>query len=590
MPKPKEEKAKEQTQEEEVKKIPLSKVIYTEIDDEVSSIYDRVKSKKTKEVFVVVPLRSILFQSIINVKILKRKTDEIDKKLSFITKDKSGIYFANQCKIPVYNTMGEKKKIKDVRDLSKQEEIKFRSGRPQKISKEKISISEITAKSDKAPMSVRVNDFLHQFWKQGKKKKQKKTMLTSSAHRGTMLTLTAGSVLLLFLIAYIALPNATITLKPNSVPIEQAVNITFADFEKNEELLRTRPNRVLPSYIVNPGILEKTTEYNATGNDAGGSNARGLVKITNRTDREFPLVTRTRFQTDEGLIFRSQGFIVVPAAKGENVPGTIELGVVADESDINNVPIGDKGNIAQNTKLFIPGLTSVSREEIFAEAVEGFTGGITSKDKIVTQRDIDGAKEFVKKELVRDIPGMLKTYVDKKNAENNLGLTLLNDSRAINIGDIEIVLDESIVGQKMNSFNVTARVEAIGVSFDREAFLQLLRDHIELRKSPDKELTKIDDEGVTYRVIKNDEENSLIDITATIKGVEQYELSQDKQSGVKLIKKIREHVAGMQITEAKKYIENLPEVESVEIKAWPFWAPTIPSVADNIKILVDGTK
>ena len=589
MPKPNEEKAKETTQEEEVKKIPLSKVIYTEIDDEVSSIFDRIKSKKTKEVFIVVPLRSILFQSIINVKILKRKTDEIGKNLAFITKDKSGIYFANQCNVPVYNTMGEKKQIKDMKDLNKQEEIKFRSGRPQKISKEKISISEITAKSDKAPMSVRLQDLLHQFWKTGKKKKQKKHMLVTSAHRGTMLTLTAGSVLLLFLIAYIALPNATITLKPNSVPIEQAVNITLADFEQNEELLRTRPTRVLPSYPVNPGILEKTITYNATGNDASGSNARGLIKITNKTDREFPLVTRTRFQTDEGLIFRSQGFITVPPARGENVPGTIELGVVADEADINNVPIGDKGNIAANTKMFIPGLTSVNREEIFAEAVEGFAGGVTSKDKIVTDRDIEGSKEFVKKELLRDLPELLKAYVDKKNAENNLGLTLLNDSRAINIGEVEVILDESIKGQKMNNFTVTARVEAQGISFDREEFLKLLRDHIELRKSPDKTLTKVDDEGVTYRVIKNDEENSLIDITDTIKGVEEYELSYDKQSGVRLIKKIREHVAGMQITEAKKYIENLPEIESVEIKAWPFWAPTIPSVADNIKIIVDGT-
>jgi hypothetical protein len=589
MPQPNKENAKEATTEEEVKKIPLSKVIYTEIDDEVSSIFDRIKSKKTKEVFIVIPLRSILFQSIINVKILKRKADEIGKEIAFITKDKSGIYFANQSKVPVYNTMGEKKRIKDMKDLNTQEEIKFRSGRPQRISKEKISISEITAKSDIAPMSVRLQDYLHQFWKTGKKKKQKKTMLTSSAHRGTMLTLTAGSVLLLFLIAYIALPNATITLKPNSVPIEQAINITLADFVVNEELLRTRPTRVLPSYPVNPGILEKTITYNATGNDASGSNARGLIRVVNTTDREFSLITRTRFQTDEGIVFRSQGFIKVPPSKGENVPGTIELGVVADESDINNVPIGDKGNIAAGTKLFISGLTSVTREEVYVEAVEGFIGGVTSKDKIVTQRDIDGSKEFIKKELLRDLPAMMKEYVSKKNTENNLGLTLLNDSKAIDIGEVEVFLDESIIGQKMNSFTVTARVEAKGISFDREEFLNLLEEHIELRKSPDKTLTKVDKEGVTYRVIRTDFENALIDITATIKGVEQYELSKDKQSGIRLIKKIQEHVAGMQIAEAEKYIENLPEIESTIIKAWPFWAPTVPSVSDNIKIIVDGT-
>ena len=34
----------------------------------------------------------------------------------------------------------------------------------------------------------------------------------------------------------------------------------------------------------------------------------------------------------------------------------------------------------------------------------------------------------------------------------------------------------------------------------------------------------------------------------------------------------------------KKHIQNLPEVNSVEIKIWPSWSPTIPSLPENIRI------
>ena len=53
--------------------ISAKKVVYIEIDDEVTSVYDRIKNLKIKHIYLVVPRRSVLFQSIVNLKILKRK-------------------------------------------------------------------------------------------------------------------------------------------------------------------------------------------------------------------------------------------------------------------------------------------------------------------------------------------------------------------------------------------------------------------------------------------------------------------------------------------------------------------------------------
>ena len=52
---------------------------------------------------------------------------------------------------------------------------------------------------------------------------------------------------------------------------------------------------------------------------------------------------------------------------------------------------------------------------------------------------------------------------------------------------------------------------------------------------------------------------------------------------MRLLEKIKEHIAGKNIEEAKLYIQNLPEINKVEIDIWPVWSPTIPSIPDNIE-------
>ncbi len=55
------------------------------------------------------------------------------------------------------------------------------------------------------------------------------------------------------------------------------------------------------------------------------------------------------------------------------------------------------------------------------------------------------------------------------------------------------------------------------------------------------------------------------------------------ENGQRLIEKIKEHIVGKDIEQAKNYIQNLPEINKVEIDSWPAWAPTIPNLPDNIE-------
>ena len=62
-------KQSEKKADDETKVVPPKKVVYAEIDDEVTTLYDKVKQTNTKGIYIVVPKRAILFQSLVNLQI-----------------------------------------------------------------------------------------------------------------------------------------------------------------------------------------------------------------------------------------------------------------------------------------------------------------------------------------------------------------------------------------------------------------------------------------------------------------------------------------------------------------------------------------
>ena len=113
--------------------------------------------------------------------------------------------------------------------------------------------------------------------------------------------------------------------------------------------------------------------------------------------------------------------------------------------------------------------------------------------------------------------------------------------------------------------------------------LDMLKSELLLKKSSRKELLRINEDSTSYRIFEWNDQSGKIKLTANIKGIEQFSIDPDKESGQKLLQKIRDHIAGKDIDAAKSFIQNLPEVNKVEIDSWPAWAPTVPNIPDNIE-------
>lgn len=68
----------------------MHQTFYIDIDEEITSIIERLRKSKAREVVIVVPKRALLIQSIINLKLLKKEADEFNKKIIIVTQDKFG--------------------------------------------------------------------------------------------------------------------------------------------------------------------------------------------------------------------------------------------------------------------------------------------------------------------------------------------------------------------------------------------------------------------------------------------------------------------------------------------------------------------
>ena len=85
--------------------------IYIDIDDEITGIIDKLHRSAGKVVALVLPKRAGAFQSIVNMKLLKRAADSSKKNLVLITTEAGLLPLAGAAGIHVAKTLSSKPEI-----------------------------------------------------------------------------------------------------------------------------------------------------------------------------------------------------------------------------------------------------------------------------------------------------------------------------------------------------------------------------------------------------------------------------------------------------------------------------------------------
>ena len=562
----------------------LKKVVYVEIDEEITSIYDRIKKSKQKEIFLVVPRKAILFQSVVNLRILNSKLGGEGKKLVLITTDRMGRHLAEQIGISVYNQI-EVEEIKAPQEDNPKMRIEPIQARrnevlkdlPRRFTEKKITIGEL----------------IKQFRDQDKKGKKGSGDAMSSfnfvrPNRKLLALILVISIGLFMLISYIAFPGATVYIRPKFDNIDHTVNITLADKRKNQTLLsQNEPHIIASEQVVT--VTKQTKVFNTTSKLFNGVNAKGKIKVINNSEDEWQLKKETRFQTEEGIIFRIKESITVPPKvtdeQGNSKQGEYLVAVEADPMDLYDNPAGDRGNIGPS-KFIIPALSSYNQKLIWGESSEPMAGGVTSFQKIVQKEDIEAAKKQIEDNLILMAKDDLHSYIEEMNKLNHTNLVLLDDRRYLKTELQDLRISEDLEGSYKDQFEVFAKIKAEGVAYDFDQLFALLKKELKTRTHPDMRIRdeSINPDTMSYEVVNEDTDLGQIKITATIKGIEEYVIDPGMEAGFRFSEKLKEKVLGLSAEEAEDYINNMSEVDAVKIKLWPIWLSSMPRIPENIDI------
>ena len=585
------------------------KIIFIEIDDEITTILSKIEKAKTERVALVFPEKALIFESSINLKLLAERLKEFKKDVQVVTKDKVGKKLLEKANLVFYETPARKLpkrgKMIDKQPIVRVQKLKPTSGllKPYRTVSKKFSLTELIAEEEKkkkttsakktdAGKELQLGSNEFRMWSE--------KLINLTIKRRNFLLFLIGAIGLFLTISYIALPSATIKIRPASNIIEKTTNLILVGKEKKKQLHGPERAHAITTFPVET-IIERSEIFPVTGAIFTGTNSSGKIKIYNERLKPWILIENTRFQTEGQIIFRINEKIEVPGSTyamirdedgkltREKVPGTLLMDVVADEMDVGGKIAGDRGNITKGSSLILPALDPTSQKILYAEVYENFTGGLTETYDILTEEDVETAAQKLKERIEESVEEEFKIFVAQQNTTKGLHLVLLDDEKFIDYKILELSLPKDEIGKPLKSFTASVKMQIRGIAYDEEEFFRVLENELKSKVHPQKHLVTIDRNSMTYHFVKSDSvagDLNRIKLAATMKGIEEFDLRQDSKEGYSLIKRIRSNILGKNSDETKYFIQNMEEVNNVDIRIWPFWSSNIPALDSNIKFRI----
>ncbi|MEI6144553.1 MAG: hypothetical protein WCP91_03060, partial [Candidatus Berkelbacteria bacterium] len=87
----------------------MSKLIYLETDEEITDVIDKISKVEDRSVSLVIPRGSTLANSIVNLKLLVKRSKALKKEVALVTNDNIAHNLASQIGLPVYESIDDAK-------------------------------------------------------------------------------------------------------------------------------------------------------------------------------------------------------------------------------------------------------------------------------------------------------------------------------------------------------------------------------------------------------------------------------------------------------------------------------------------------
>lgn len=552
--------------------------IYIDIDEEITGIIDKVRGSSGKIVALVLPKRASAFQSIVNMKLLKRSADNAKKNLVLITTEASLMPLAGAVGLHVAKTPQSKPEIPVAPVIDDGTEETIDEAAPEVFSAAAVAnrpVGELASQmppdsddmetleldeDDEAALATGAPLLAADAAAKTKKPKKNSKLAVPNFERFRLL-LVLGVVGLILLItglvfALSVLPKAEIAVKTNSSNVNVGLNLVLDTAAKEPDIASS----TLPAKLVSQQKTS-TQQAPATGQRNNGERASGDVRITNCSEEDEVSIPAGTGVSSNGLTFITQKtltFKLSGKTKTSCIPVDGETSgivpVVAQTGGANyNLPAGSTFTVAASS-----GMTAASPE--------AFTGGTDNIVKTVTQADIDAAKQkvtaaegSVKQDLRKQLQGDGLLAITSTYTAGNPSAT--NSAEAGTVADSVTVTS-------------TTTYTMFGV---KEADLQKLVK-ADIESQIDKTKQDILNQGIDQAVYK------VTNRTDTVAEVA-FETVATAGPDIK-VDELKKLVAGKKGGDIKSLLQNNPGVTDVQVHLSPFWVTSVPKKTEKITITI----
>lgn len=558
--------------------------IYVDIDDEITSIIDKVRASSSKVVALVLPKRATVLQSVVNMKLLKRTADDAKKNLVLVTSEAGLMPLAGSVGLHVASTPTSKPSIPPAPEAPSDEPENIdepldivdgnttdasgefdpaaaagvsvgelaSAGKPSKIVPsnidEDIEMDEETEAEGEAATVAAVAP---------KPKKNKKLKVPNFDSFRNRLLLGAGVLALLivaWIFAFVVLPKATVTIHTDTSTIPSNLNLTLDTGAKALD----PASKVVPATAATEQ-KSYSQQTAATGQQNNGTKATGSAKFNQSVCA--PNLGQQPADIPTGSSVSSGGNTYITQENGTYSFVKFVGGNCAQYSS-NNISITAlKGGTNYNTAS---GATFSGPSG--ASGTGSASGGTDNITKVVSQSDIDSAKSKISAQDTTSVKNQLVTDLQAKGLQA-ISTTFL-------AGDPQITTSAK-AGDAADTVTVTEAISYTMLGVKHSDLKALVVENVTGQLDKGKQV--ILDDGVA-----NAKFSQATPATTTNASVA---MQAKSVAGPQInIADLKKQIAGKKSGDIKDMIKQTPGVTAVDVKYSPFWVSSTPKKPAKITV------
>ncbi|HSX28284.1 MAG TPA: hypothetical protein VLF60_02435 [Candidatus Saccharimonadales bacterium] len=522
-------------------------IIYIDVEDDLTAIIEKIKKSGASIIALVPPRRLGVLQSVVNLKLLKRAADEVDKKAVLITSDQSLMSLTAGIGLPIARNLQSRPEIvPENPEESAEPDIIEGQAMTDATPEEPQDDNVIAPSAGPAAASPRAV-------KPKKPKSTKKFKVPNfESFRKRILLIGGGLVLLIgFLVwAVMYAPKATVVVKAQTQKVHGKIDATV-----DSDASKTDANAKAFKGQLRQDTKNLTQTFTPTGKKDVGDKAGGNITIRNCDYSDgFTLQAGAQFVAASGQTFVSTQSVTVPKFSGSASTCTTNGSTAGSATvAVQASAIGDSYNVvAQNYSL--PGITGK------VDAVgTAMTGGSKKTVTVVTQDDVDKAKQLA---LAQD-PNIEKQALIKQFDKS---AWVLDDTFVAKQGTTAVSpnVDQEATGQATLTIPMTYTVLGIANSDINSMLSAYFNGQIE-----NKAQQKVYDNGY-----------SKLSLTITDKPTPQkatISLDTNGYLGPNIdTAALATQLVGKRYGEIESIVKPISGVQSVDSKFSPFWVTKAP--------------